>query len=468
MGAITSPLRIHASNPRYFADGSGRAIYLTGSHTWAVQQDIGTEGTPPFPWEEWLGLMKGWNHNFLRMWMFEQPEGACWTHTRMTFDPVPWARTGPGEALDGGPKFNLDVFNDAYFARLRRRVQRCAEEGIYVSVMLFEGWSVDRTPGAGIDPWPFHPFNGQNNVNGVDVPYVKADDDENPCLHSMKNPAVLAKQEAYVRHTIEALRDLPNVIYEIGNEGGALDWMDHMARYVKTHAPDRLVGITHRIWPRMRNEDLFNGPADWVSPAKEPLDFYGAGCHVMQDYQDDPPAADGRKVIVNDTDHLWGHGGNWKWVWKSFVRGMHPIFMDPWWPLYADSRPDKTPWTFVGGVSKDQPDYPDWEPVRRAMGDTLRLAERLDLARMMPMDRLASTRYCLADPGQTYVVYAPDGGRVTVDLNDAPDVPFSAEWFFPIRGKWFASPVTLQGGNYAATEVPFTGDGVLVLTRADG
>src|SRR5688572_28775032 len=27
-------LRVLASNPRYFTDGSGRAVYLTGSHVW--------------------------------------------------------------------------------------------------------------------------------------------------------------------------------------------------------------------------------------------------------------------------------------------------------------------------------------------------------------------------------------------------------------------------------------------------
>ena len=29
----TGPLRVHPTNPRYFTDGSGKAIYLTGSHT---------------------------------------------------------------------------------------------------------------------------------------------------------------------------------------------------------------------------------------------------------------------------------------------------------------------------------------------------------------------------------------------------------------------------------------------------
>ena len=31
----TGPLRVHPTNHRYFTDGSGKAILLTGSHTWA-------------------------------------------------------------------------------------------------------------------------------------------------------------------------------------------------------------------------------------------------------------------------------------------------------------------------------------------------------------------------------------------------------------------------------------------------
>lgn len=40
-------LRVHPDNGRYFTDDSGRAIYLTGSHTWANLQDIGLPGGPP-------------------------------------------------------------------------------------------------------------------------------------------------------------------------------------------------------------------------------------------------------------------------------------------------------------------------------------------------------------------------------------------------------------------------------------
>ncbi len=64
-------------------------------------------------------------------------------HCCMT--PQPWPRTGPGAATDGKPKFDLDRFDPGFFDRLRERVVAPGERGIYVSVMLFEGFSAQST-----------------------------------------------------------------------------------------------------------------------------------------------------------------------------------------------------------------------------------------------------------------------------------------------------------------------------------
>ena len=469
------PLRPHPTNPRYFttdsawdADGIPQAVYLTGSHTWANLQDIGLPGGPAFPYTEYLDFMHSLGHNFMRLWMFEQPSRASWTEAPIVFDPLPWSRTGPGTAADGLPKFDLDTFNEAYFQRLRSRLIQAAERGIYCAVMLFQGWSLHRTSASYGDPWPVHPFNASNNINGVDVPYTRADDDEHPCLHSTLNPAVLARQETYVRKVVDTVNDLDNVLYEIINEGGATAWQVHMINFVheieRSKARQHPVGMTHRISPRQFNADLFESPAEWISPAKEPQEWMYPGAVYLEDYQNDPPPADGRKVILNDTDHLWGHGGNPQWVWKSFTRGHNPIFMDPWWPLYIESDPAVTPWTFVGGVTKDARDYPDWDPTRRAMGDTQRYANKMNLAKMTPRPELASSRYCLANPGEEYMIYLPEGGSVTLNLRGCQG-SFSVEWFLPRVNRTFPGAHPLAGGDYVATAAPFTGDAVLYIQK---
>jgi hypothetical protein len=53
------PLRVCAANPRYFTDGSGRALYLTGAHTWPNVVDIGPTDPPPrFDFDAFLDFQR--------------------------------------------------------------------------------------------------------------------------------------------------------------------------------------------------------------------------------------------------------------------------------------------------------------------------------------------------------------------------------------------------------------------------
>jgi len=70
------PLKPHPTNQRYFTDGSGKVIFLTGSHTWANLQDItyaAKPSPPPFDFQAYLSFLKDHNHNFFRLWTWESP-----------------------------------------------------------------------------------------------------------------------------------------------------------------------------------------------------------------------------------------------------------------------------------------------------------------------------------------------------------------------------------------------------------
>lgn len=466
---VRGVLRRHPTNPRYFTDDTGRAVLLAGSHTWATLQDVGLPNEPAFGYAAYLDFMQQHGHNFMRLWSWEHPWRAPWTAEPITISPLPYERTGPGLAGDGRPKFDLDRWNEAYFARLRERIVAAGQHGVYCSVMLFQGFSLNKTGSKTGDPWLAHPFGRANNVNGVDVAAGgRVDDDQAPTLHSLGNPGILARQEAYVRKVVDTVGDLDNVLYEIINEGGATAWQYHMIDFVRGYERGRAkqhpIGMTHRVAPRMWNAALFASTADWISPADEPMDWILPGSAFVQNYREDPPATDGAKVVVSDTDHLWGHGGNPGWAWKSFLRGMNLLFMDPWAPIGHLER-ESTGWMFLkGGISKDVPDYPDWEPVRLNLGYIRRYAERVDLARMTPHAELGSTRYCLANPGVEYLFYLPGGGTATLDLRDAA-APLAVEWFIPALGRSLAGPEPLVGGDYAVVTAPYTGDAVLYLKR---
>jgi hypothetical protein len=100
------------------------------------------------------------------------------------------------------------------------------------------------------------------------------------------------------------------------------------------------------------------------------------------------------------------------------------------------------------------------------MGHTRRLAERLNLARMVPHPELASTRYCLANPGEEYVVYLPDGREVTVNLS-AGSGQHTVEWIHAADGTRRPADA-VAGGSHRAFKAPFSGDAVLYLRREQG
>ena len=320
------PLFVCPSNTRYFTDGSGRAVYLTGSHTWAnFATDQGTSDPPvAFDYNAYLDFLVAHNHNFFRGWVWELtyslqgPNGGPFY-----WDPFPWQRTGPGIATDGKPKFDLNKFNQEYFNRLRTKVIAAGDKGIYVSVMLFQGYAIqfNRKENDG------YPLDGRNNINGIDAGPGYAS-------NTLLIPGVTAKQDEYVRKVIDAVNDLDNVLYEISNESGSysLDWQLHMIDLIHEYEAGKPkqhpVGMTY-LYKGGSNNDLFNSKADWISP--DGSSGYGYP-------NTDPPAADGRKVLVVDTDHsfYWtglrekGLSDQQAWVWKNFLRGNNTLFMDPY------------------------------------------------------------------------------------------------------------------------------------------
>ena len=427
-------------NPRYFTDHSGKAVYLTGSHTWNNLVDMGPAQPPEaFDFPSYIAWMKRYNHNFTRLWTWElmnwdtraNREKKARVHHAY---PQPWTRTGPGNAFDGKPKFDLTKHDPVYFERLEQRVRLAADSDIYVSIMLFEGWGLQFSPNA----FENHPFHPENNINGINGDLNN--DGSGVEIHELVNERITAIQESYVRKVVETVNEFDNVLFEISNENHppSTGWQYHMITFIKEIEEElpkqHPVGMTFQ-YRGGSNETLFQSPADWISPNP------GGG------YRDDPPPGDGSKVIITDTDHLWGIGGNQQWVWKSFLRGLNPIFMDP----------------YDGKVLRKSYD-PAWvEPLRKSMGHTLMLAQRVDLIHMVPEPELASSAYCLASKGKEYLIYLPEGHEVTVNLNGFPGV-YQTEWFDPDTGE-FREAASIEGGKELSLTSPFGSNAVLYLKR---
>jgi hypothetical protein len=439
------PLRVNPDNPRYFTDGTkgndGKftAVYLTGAHTWDNLVDMGRDDPPaPFDFDEYLAALERDGHNFIRLWAWDSTVWDTRANGELAMDfvhrvaPQPWLRTGPGNALDGKPKFDLTKLNDAYFQRLRQRVDAAGRRGVYVSVMLFEGWGLFHGNRGRAAPegwaWRSHPFNPDNNVNGLAVDDAR--------VHRLGNAKVNDLQAAYVRKVVDTVNEFDNVLYEVINEGGEKEWDWWVVRTIKDHEKSKPkqhpVGLTGHGAERV--DSMLASPADWVSPGR------------ADGYAEDPPAWDAKhsKVSIIDTDHVWGVGGTADWVWKALLRGHNPIFMDPYKGQVLEKRGAK------------------WDDVRRALGEARGYAQRINLVAMAPEEKLASSGYCLATPGRhELLVYLPKGGDVSVDLSAARG-PMAVEWYSPVR-KGVESVGPVAAGSRRGLTAPFDGPAVLYL-----
>ena len=139
----SSPLTVHPNNSRYFADKNGEIVYLTGSHNWS--------NTLSGSFDEFSRMLSKYGHNFIRYWVIEHTKGNAYSERGEPKSIMPWRRTGPGIANDGLLKFDLNKFDQRYFDLLRSRVEIAKNRNQYISLMLFQGWSIDTSYGNNIN-----------------------------------------------------------------------------------------------------------------------------------------------------------------------------------------------------------------------------------------------------------------------------------------------------------------------------
>jgi hypothetical protein len=394
--------------------------------------------------------------------------------------PQPWLRTGPGEATDGDAKFDLDQHNEDYFKRLRGRVVAANERGIYVAVMLFDGWALHLSPPP--DHVAGHPFYANSNINGISIESVR-DYQMLPLP-----PRIRELQEAYIRKVIDTVADLPNVLYEVANEasgmtgdeitfpdgsswpgliGDSTEWQYWVIDFVRGYERERGYAV-HPIGMTMMypvpdhdkiNEPLYNSSADWISPGADDGRFGGG----LADDPDnpgtrwylDPPANDGRKVMLVDTDHFAPGQGDALWAWKSFLRGHQPILMD--YGIINLAEPLDP--------SLGVPSYESLEAARYAMGDSLTYAQRVNLNRMLQHDELSSTGYALAEPGAAYIVLQPEARSVSFDVSLQPGT-YAVEWYnVSSREKQAGEDVDVTEVTAHSFSPPFAGAPTLLFLQ---
>ncbi len=333
----------------------------------------------------------------------------------------PWARTDRPGCGDGGNKYDLDRWNEAYFRRLHDFMACAAERGVVVEMNLFCTFYRDEL-------WDVCPLKAANNVNGVgDCPRQEA------C--TLEHPDLLRVQLDFVRKIVGELRSFDNLYYEVCNEpyfhGVTMDWQHHIV--------DALVEA-ERDFPHKHliSLNVANGRAKVEKPHPAvsisnfhycvPPDVVAMNDHLDKVIGENETGFRGRDDLLYRTegwDFLLAGGALYNNLDYSFT-AKHPD---------GTFRDYRSP----GGGSPE---------LRAQLGILKRFLEGLDFTSMRPdvsVVRAVSaemSNQALAAPGKAYAVYLHvplprkpknlaelrrDDLEVTVTLDLAPG-RYTAEW----------------------------------------
>lgn len=364
--AVPGRLKVDGTNKRWMSNDSGKAIVLAGPHQWHINQDYPgggyTTNTVYFRELEAEGA------TFTRGWLWED------TH----FTP---------NLYQGSLPVNLDNVNTYLIGpneyRLRVRARRAKRQGLYMSVMLFQGWSTQTHqfqggPGRKDNPWAVHPFKAGNNTNLVSGDFNM--DPEGAEIHSTLGSTIRSKQKKFLEAVVNALENEVNVIFEIANEIPNTNskyrrWQNYMVDQVKrADNYKRPVLVSCRMEASM--SDMTNTPAEMVAPCGGRVGFDG-----LTGSNPNPPHATGSKVMIADSDHIEPvQAKSPTWPWKFFLRGYHPWFMD--------LSENVVKWKGSGVPNWTRSQY---EAIRDATGAVGRVSARTTLRQLVPQKRYGSS-----------------------------------------------------------------------------
>ncbi len=447
-------LEICPQHRYYFRDGD-RHVVLVGVSDRALfniwKNDKG------FSWRKYLDDLAAHHLNYVRQDVFSWGaiRGALEYPAQLSNPARLFARTGPGKAIDGKPKFDLTKFDQSYFdRRLKPFLREAAKRGIYVELTLFEGFRARSDFKESL-------YTEANNINRLGLRPGQVTSDA-----ALGNRRLMAVQHAYVDKVLAETAQFGNVIYEIANESGGRRWVAHLIDYIHNHPthPSRLVSAgeqTSSFDPRTGDNDIVvkhRGGGGWYATDADVRNHHVA---LLQFRVGKPVSHNEYFLYANaSTDDV-----NFprKIMWADFTAGGHSNFFD---------------FTFWRGTGRT---LNDGQPSRSPPFEILRggqylldfLADnKVKFWTMAPHDELATVEgkskpyvFTLARPGEEYICYVLGNGTVKITLQ-LTGGPFTARWYDPKRGRFLGPPHRVQSkGRHLFQSPTFKQDIVLYLRR---
>ena len=420
------PLSLHPDNPHYFLfRGKPTVLITSGEHYGAVLN-------LDFDYVTYLDELHRHGLNLTRTFsgMYCEEWGEGWNTLNPPRDRYlsPWARSDTPGYPDGGNKFDLDRWDEAYFARLRDFVAEAGKRDILVELVLFCVFYGD-------GQWNLCPLNAQNNVNGIGTA-------GRAHVYDESDPAMMAVQERMVRRIVEALRESDNVYFELCNEpyfeGPVVGspWNDRLIHVIREASETHLVALN-------------------VANGSQQVERMHEGLSILNFHYCAPPDAVGMNwrhhvAVSYDESGFAGNDGDVyrRHAWDFLLAG-GAVFSNLDWSFTVDSPQ---------GLSTAADDNlgPTDPNLRPQLGHLKRFLEGFDFVRMQPDYAVVrggvpegATARVLAEPGRQYAVYVNGGEQAELQL-ELPAGEYAVEWLNTRLGT-VARQETLNHAGGAAT-----------------
>lgn len=446
--AAAQPLALHPKNPHY-ATFRGKPVLLvtSGEHYGAVLN-------LDFDYVKYLDTLAADGLNLTRTFTgaYVEPQGA-FNIRQNTLAPAegrftcPWPRSGQPGYANGGNKFDLSRWDEAYFVRLKDFVAQADKRGVIIELDLF-------CPMYDEAQWRISPMNAANNVNGIGTVGKHA-------VYTIETqPELLAAQEAMTRKIVAELNGFDNLYYEICNEmyfGGVTKaWHDRITDViVQTEKP---LPKKHLIsWNVANDTAKVAGPHLAISI----FNFhYAQPSAVTDNYRLN------ELIGLNETGFK-GTGDDYyrKQAWEFLLAGggLYNNLDYSFAVGHEDGTLKVTDPTPGGGS-------PELRKQLRRMKEFL---ERFDLVRLKPAREVVKggapesvTPQVLAEHGRQYAVYLREGKTAELAL-EMPAGKYEGEWLDPLGGRTEPVPPFEHGGGAKKLKGPgFPQDTALRIVTA--
>lgn len=214
----SQPVSLHPQNPHYFLIKGKPSVLITSAEHYGAVINTG------FDYKKYLQTLHDEGMNYTRIFIGSYVEiPGSFGIMYNTLAPevgnflAPWKRVDETGLFGNEKKFDLNVWEPAYFDRLKDFVKLAGDLGITVEVTLFCSTYDDRF-------WERHPFNPGNNINSIPANL------ERKKSNTMQNSTLFAFQQKLVEKIVAELNGFDNLFYEIQNE----PWSDDPQKVMRT------------------------------------------------------------------------------------------------------------------------------------------------------------------------------------------------------------------------------------------